>query len=288
MIMRSIAAVWKILHDIPKNERNPHEEWRKFVRMESRGPKTTEEKGHKMKKRCKSFTLIELLVVIAIIAILAAMLLPALSAARESARGAACTNNLKQIGYCITFYNDANGGCFPPSYSWSNAYLRNLCWPSILMAEGMAENASKQTSMFKCNSNDFDHYNSGMEVTPDGKEFAVNYSINNCVSPFASVWNTASNPANPKKVLVAGSLNNPSKMGIITEGGDYASTTADKTDTGISFWPKYYNGETDQWWATVYPHKNMVNVLWADAHVEPVSKTDNKKYYYFFDNMGNY
>ena len=64
--------------------------------------------------RKSGFTLVELLVVIAIIAMLISMLLPAVNAARESARRIQCTNNLRQLALSINNYESANGR-LPPS-----------------------------------------------------------------------------------------------------------------------------------------------------------------------------
>src|SRR5512145_1014338 len=88
----------------------------------------------------RGFTLIELLVVIAIIGVLIALLLPAVQSAREAARRAQCTNNLKQIGLAAHNYVDVMGS-FPanlylhPAYS-TNAYnWNNASWLVFLLPQ---------------------------------------------------------------------------------------------------------------------------------------------------------
>ena len=97
-------------------------------------------------RRRTRFTLIELLVVVAIIAVLASLLLPALTRVRETARRAACMNNLRQLVVSMNLYaDDHNGWMLGKLQDFSNELvdigggLENTHHAGALIAAGIVD-----------------------------------------------------------------------------------------------------------------------------------------------------
>ena len=196
------------------------------------------------------FTLIELLVVIAIIAILAALLLPALSSARERAKMASCQSNQKQMGQAVLQYTADMEGYLPyhvkPSGSnnWTRWGAMKYLFPQYKIANTGTPATTVVTSIFFCPSifvpKDWEIR--GYSYDSDGKNRGRNFYTWNDFDFYSAA------PGTPKVDKVV----KPSMKFMMLE--------VPQLSTGV--------GNTRYYWIqkNVFPHNKQQNVLHFDGH----------------------
>ena len=241
-------------------------------------------------KHLTRFTLIELLVVIAIIAILAAMLLPALSKAREKARTISCASNLKQIALKELMYADEYGGNISISKCTGTSNWNYMT--ELRYANGESTSFGNDQSL-RCPG----HVNPGYEyngTTYGGNLVGLIYALKN----IAFGTNFEKDHGNPmlrgtvttrptetvlpsyySTVIMTQHSDYPMLMDTIWYGGafNYAGNQAYTIQLS----------NTNQYSGFHFRHNGTANFAFFDGHVEPLKAGNAKSKFKYTDTSGN-
>jgi prepilin-type N-terminal cleavage/methylation domain-containing protein/prepilin-type processing-associated H-X9-DG protein len=201
----------------------------------------------------RRFSLVELLVVIAILGILASMLLPALKGAKDYAKQAICTSNLRQLGSLYVFYSDDNNGYVLPRYSEGPLLFHGqLLGMQMGMTQVKAEARPAKPDVRYC------------PVFWD-KDTDLTLASANPTRYRTSYLANLHQQANPSMIYFGTKIDaaNPESAACLTD----AEPNRDGT-YAVDKWGCFWLGGSIQ--ATTGLHNGTVNILYRDGHVSSI------------------